>query len=184
MAAKLSATNGHRSIREQNQIIESGPLVRTGLKRRYDGKDTREKMIIKERGGRYGASTKQRTGDTYARKESSPFVTDIELFRSIQEEVGLCAICETRRDLLNASLQDFRVKHGAIRPGKASLVWRSVERASADLTRVASVLSRLITAMGVISGVFRHRTDPKGTGKRMGAQFQKGALLFVRLGRD
>ena len=89
-------------------------------------------------------------------------MADIELFRSVQEEVGLRAIVETRRNLLNASLQDFGVEHGAIRPGEASLVWRSVEWASAALVRVTSGLNGLITAMGVISSMFRHRADLEG----------------------
>jgi len=111
-------------------------------------------MIVKERGGRYRASTKRRASGTYTRRVSSPFTTNIEFFRSVQEEVSLCAIRKTRRNLLNASLQDFRVEHGAIRPGEASLVWRVVERASAAPIWVDSVLDSLITAMGVISSVF------------------------------
>lgn len=128
--------------------------------------------MVTERGGeRYSTSTKRRTGGTYTREESSPFLANVELFRSIQEEVSLCAVCETRRDLLNASLQDFRVEYDAIGPSKASLVWKSVERASAALIRVASILDRLITAMGVSSSVFRHSTDLEGTEKRKGVWF-------------
>ena len=114
-------------------------------------------------------------------------MTNIEFFRSVQEEVSLCAIRKTRRNLLNASLQDFRVEHGAIRPGEASLVWRVVERASAAPIGVDSVLDSLITAMGVISSVFRHRTGLEGTGKRKGPNSRWGSCCteqLVRPGRD
>ena len=86
-------------------------------------------------------------------------MADIEFFCGVQEEVGLCAVGETRSNLLNASLQDFRVEYGAICPGRASLAWRSVEWVSVALVRVTSVLDGLITAMGVNSGMFRHRAD-------------------------
>jgi len=131
-------------------------------------------MTVKVRGGERHSA---RTGGACTKSESSPFATNIELFRSVQEEVSLGAIRETRRNLPNAGLQDLRVEHGAISPGEISLVWRSVERASAVLTGVASALDRLITTMGVISSVFRHRTGLGGGEKRKGAQFQTESLL-------
>lgn len=106
-----------------------------------------------------GAMGKRRTGDTCTREESSPFVANIEHFRSVQEEVRLRAVCEARRNLLNAGLQDFRVEHAAINPGGAGALWRSVKWASTALVVVTSVLDRMITAMGVISTVFRHWID-------------------------
>lgn len=86
-------------------------------------------------------------------------MANIELFCSIQEKVCLCAVDEARRNLSYASLQNFRVKHRAVRFGEPSLVWRSVERGSAVLVWVASGLDGLITAMGVASSVLRHRAD-------------------------
>lgn len=98
-------------------------------------------------------------------RESSPVVADIEFFRGVQEEVGLCAVGETRRNLLNASLQYFRVEYNAICPGRASLAWRSVEWVSVALVRMTSVLDGLITAMGVNSSMFQHRADLRGVEK-------------------
>lgn len=106
-------------------------------------------------------STKWETGAKHGGRESSPIVADIELFCSIQEEVGFRAVAERGRNLFYASLQDLWVEHRAVRPGEASLVWRSVERASAALTlaRMTSILDRLIATISVNSGVFRHHAD-------------------------
>jgi len=86
-------------------------------------------------------------------------VTDIELLRRIQEEVCLCIIDETRRNLLNAGFQYLRVEYGAIRAGESGLVWRSVEWASAVLVRMTSALDNLVTAMGMISSILQHRAN-------------------------
>lgn len=86
-------------------------------------------------------------------------MTNVEHFCSVQEEVCLRAICETRRNLLDAGLQDFRVEHVGTSPGGAGAVWRSVDLASTALVVVTSGLDRLIAAMGVIPSLFRHWTD-------------------------
>jgi hypothetical protein len=91
-----------------------------------------------------------------------PFVIDIEFFRSVQEEISLGAVDEARRNLPDASLQYLRVEHRAVRRGEASPVWRSVERASTALVWVTSGLDSLITAVGVISSVLRHRAALEG----------------------
>jgi len=52
-----------------------------------------------------------------------------------------------------------------------------VERASAALTGVASALDRLITAMGVIPSVFRHRTGLGGSREAEGGPIPDGDLV-------
>jgi hypothetical protein len=108
------------------------------------------------------AGTKWRTNNKRGREVSPPLVIDIEFFRSVQEEVSLGAVDEARRNLPDASLQYLRVEHRAVRRGEASPVWRSVERASTALVWVTSGLDSLITAVGVISSVLRHRAALEG----------------------
>lgn len=180
---KPGVANGQRPTLEPNQTVELAPLMRTGLKCIHE-KDPRNGGSKGEATGRYSAESRSDGGGgTYTKEESPPFTTNIEHFCSVQEKVGLCTICETRCNLLNASFQDFRVEHGAIGPGEASPVWRSVERASGALVGMASILYRLITTMGVISSVFRHSTDLEEIEKREGPNSRWESFLTERLGR-
>lgn len=95
----------------------------------------------------------RRAGGEYEEGKNSPILTNIEFFRGIQEEISFRAVGEASSNLLYASLQYFRVEYRAVRPGEASLVRRSVERASAALTRMTSILDGLVTTMGVISSM-------------------------------
>ena len=118
----------------------------------------------------------RRAGGEYEGK-NSPIVTNIEFFRGIQEEISLRAVGEASSNLLYASLQDFGVEHRAVCPGEASLVWRSVERALAALTRMSSILDRLVTTMGVISSMLRHRGTPERRGSRRGHNSRRRAVF-------